>query len=284
MPLVLAATYFLFRHEPPALLMLAIIAVTFTAIKPIPAIIDYRNKPTNLTLKQWLTFALAWAGMRVQPFEKLDSAPLPNAQQNTRFGVSRLMIGLAFVLVAYVLKSFLIITPLTYGLISCLILVGFSFILHFGLLSISTGTLRKRGVNVGLLFKSPARAKSLADFWGKCWNLAFSEMTSVIIYRPLKKHVGAAWALLASFMFSGLLHEVALSLPVNNGYGLPTLYFLLQGIVVLIEKRWLQNSFMLTHPLLCKTWTFCCIVLPAPLLFHAQFIQHVIWPVTGISL
>jgi len=280
---VLVCTFLLFRHEHPALLMLAIIAVTFTAMKPIPAIADYRGKPIALTLKQWLTFALAWAGMRAQPFENLDTPPLPNALPNIRFGLSRLLAGTLLIALAILLAHCIHITNISYSLISCILLIGLSFILHFGLLSISTGTLRRRGVNVGLLFKSPAKANSLSEFWGRRWNLAFSEMTSVAVFRPLKKHVGAGWALLASFTFSGLLHEVALGLPVNSGYGLPTLYFLMQGILVLVEKRWLQNSFMLNSPLLSKIWTFCWIVLPAPLLFHTQFIKQVVWPLTGLS-
>lgn len=279
---VLVIIYFIFRHEHPALLMLAIVAVTFTAMKPIPAITDYREKAINLNLKQWLTFALAWAGMRLQPFENLDKTlSLINASQNIRFGLSRLLAGALLIALAILLTHTITITNTTYSLISCTLLIGLSLALHFGLLSISTGMLRRRGVNVGLLFKSPLKANSLSEFWGKRWNLAFSEMTSIAVFRPLKKHIGAGLALLASFTFSGLLHEVALSLPVNSGYGLPTLYFLLHGILVLAEKRWLQHSIILQNPLLAKVWTFCWIILPAPLLFHHQFIMQVIWPLTA---
>ena len=106
----------------------------------------------------------------------------------------------------------------------------------FWLVSISAGMWRLSGVNTYLLFKQPAKALSLTEFWSKRWNIAFSEMTSVAIFRPLKNKVGSAAALMTAFIFSGLLHEIALSVPVNSGYGLPTLYFIIQGSIVLLEK------------------------------------------------
>src|SRR5690606_37647104 len=98
-----------------------------------------------------------------------------------------------------------------------------------GLLSISAGMWRLSGVNTDHLFKTPVKAKSLTEFWSKRWNLAFSEMTSVAVFRPLKGKVGNTAALMTAFVFSGLLHELAISVPVNSGYGLPLLYFVIQG-------------------------------------------------------
>jgi alginate O-acetyltransferase complex protein AlgI len=54
-------------------------------------------------------------------------------------------------------------------------------------------------------------------------------MTAMAVHRPLQRRLGRGPALLGSFLVSGLLHEVAISLPVRAGWGLPKLYFLLQG-------------------------------------------------------
>ena len=73
------------------------------------------------------------------------------------------------------------------------------------------------------------RSTGLGEFWGRRWNLAFSEMTALAIYRPLAAPGRAAPALVASFLGSGLLHELAISVPVRAGFGLPLVYFALHG-------------------------------------------------------
>ncbi|HZG45341.1 MAG TPA: hypothetical protein VEZ41_03615, partial [Allosphingosinicella sp.] len=36
----------------------------------------------------------------------------------------------------------------------------------------------------------------------------------------------------------GLLHEVAITLPVQSGFGLPTPYFAMHGVLTIFEKKW----------------------------------------------
>jgi hypothetical protein len=170
------------------------------------------------------------------------------------------------------------------GYVSAVLLIAFSLILHFGILSISAGMWRYSGVNTYFLFREPAKAASLAEFWGKRWNVAFSEMTSIAVFRPLVNSAGRSGAFILSFLFSGLLHELALSLPVNAGYGLPTLYFFIQAIAVLIERSLVRrNSSFLANRLGAKIWLFCWLVIPAPLLFHAEFIRQVVWQMAGLK-
>jgi hypothetical protein len=276
--------YLIFRHEHPILKMLAIIATTFTAMKVIAATEDYKNKPLTLTFMQWLAFAIGWAGMRAQPFEKLGAASLPNGWPMVRFGISRVIAGSLLILLARYITALPLDTTITHITVSILLLIGFSLILHFGMLGISAGMWRFSGVNTYFLFKSPAKATSLTEFWGKRWNLAFSEMTALTIFRPLKSKIGVAGALMLAFMFSGLLHELALSVPVNNGYGLPMLYFFIQGVLVLLEKV-LNNKrvIFLQHSVLAHIWTLFWVIAPAPLLFHTEFITKIIWPMAGLK-
>jgi len=278
------AIYFIFKYDHPIIKMLAIIATTFTGMKPIAVAEGYKGKPITLQFKQWVVFAAGWVGMRAQPFETLGAPPLLNAWLMIRFGISRIIAGGLLILLAHAIVALHLNHDLTYISVSAILLVGFSLILHFGVLSISAGSWRLSGVNTYYLFRQPARATSPTEFWSKRWNLAFSEMTAVAIFRPLRNKIGSGGALMVSFIFSGLLHELALSLPVNNGYGLPTLYFIIQGVLVLIEKLLIsRNMSFLNNKIIARVWTLFWVVAPAPLLFHAQFIKEIVWPLAGLK-
>lgn len=281
--LSIAGVYYLFINEHPILKMLAIIATTFSAMKVIAVTEGYKNRPLTLTFKQWCIYAIGWVGMRAQPFETLGEKAVSGGGEMVRFGISRVIGGVLLILLAHGIVALHLDARLTYILVSPVLLVALSLILHFGLLSISAGMWRFSGVNTYYLFRQPAKALSLTELWSKRWNIAFSEMTSVAIFRPLKNRVGAPVALMVSFIFSGLLHELALSLPVNSGYGLPTLYFLIQGILVLVEKLLAARGiFFLRNKLVARIWVFFWLIVPMPLLFHEQFIKQVVWPMVGL--
>lgn len=276
--------HFTFLHHGPIIRMLAIIATTFTAMKVVAVAESYKTREFTLTFKQWFVFASGWAGMRAQPFETLGGAPLPNAWPLITFGISRVVFGVILILLAHFITHLNLNHHVTYISVSVILLIGFSLILHFGLLSISAGMWRLSGANTYLLFKQPAKATSLTELWSKRWNIAFSEMTAVAVFRPIKNRVGSGAALMASFIFSGLLHELALSVPVNSGYGLPTLYFVIQGILVLVEKLLIRSNVMfLQHPIVGRVWTFFWLIVPMPLLFHSQFIKEIVWPLAGFK-
>jgi alginate O-acetyltransferase complex protein AlgI len=277
--------HFIFLHANPIVRMLTIIATTFTAMKVIAVTDSYKNKKFTLQLKQWLVFATGWAGMRAEPFESLGQPPLPNAWQMIRFGISRVIAGLSLILLARQIAPLHVTPQLIYIVVTELLLIGLSLMLHFGLLSVSAGTWRLKGVNTYYLFKQPAKAMSLTEFWGKRWNMAFSEMTSITIFRPLRYKIGNVGALMVAFAFSGLLHELALSVPVNTGYGLPMFYFIIQGVLVLTEKALIANKAQfLQHRVLARLWTLFGVIVPAPLLFHTQFIKQVVWPLVGLHI
>jgi alginate O-acetyltransferase complex protein AlgI len=262
--------------------MLALIATTFTAMKVIAVAESYKGKILTLKFTQWAAFS-GWAGMRAQPFETLGAKPLPGAWPMIWFGASRVAAGTVLILLAHGLVLLHLNAGFTYAVVSVVLLVGFSLLLHFGMLGISAGAWRLQGVNTYLLFKSPAKSMSLTEFWSKRWNVAFSEMTSIAIFRPLRNRVGGAVALMVAFIFSGLLHEIALSVPVNAGYGLPTLYFIIQACVVLLERLLSRSKVkFLQHRVYARVWTLFWVIAPAPLLFHTEFVKHIVWPLSGL--
>src|SRR5205085_907184 len=108
----------------------------------------------------------------------------------------------------------------------------------------------------------------LAEFWAKRWNLAFSEMTAIALYRPLASSVGKTPALVLSFLFSGAIHEVVVSLPVRAGYGLPFAFFTIHGALVAVERRLARAGHPVERSWLGRVWTVIWLVAPVPLLFH----------------
>jgi alginate O-acetyltransferase complex protein AlgI len=169
-------------------------------------------------------------------------------------------------------------------LATALLLPGISLVLHFGLFNIVAGAWRRMGVDCRPLFQAPLRSTSLAEFWGRRWNLAFSEMTARVVYRPLVGRVGKGGATLGAFVFSGLLHELAISLPVHAGYGLPMLYFTLHGLLVLVEARLAGAGMPVDRPAWRgRLWTLTWLVWPLPILFHPPFLRGVVWPLIGMG-
>ena len=48
---------------------------------------------------------------------------------------------------------------------------------------------------------------------------------------------GARTALGVGFLFSGIVHELVISLPAQGGWGGPTVFFLLQAAAMFVETR-----------------------------------------------
>jgi hypothetical protein len=87
---------------------------------------------------------------------------------------------------------------------------------------------------------APPLAKSLSDFWGRRWNMWTSDWFRQIIFRPLQNR--PVLALFLVFLTSGILHELVIniSLYIVTGrkcFGSITLYFLLQAVGILIERK-----------------------------------------------
>ncbi len=267
-------------ESPDVVRMLAIISTTLFAMKSIVLVETYKGKP-GLNYFQQLAFSAGWFGMRPTLFETLPSAPLGNIGRLVLKGISRIVIGMLLLFLSVKLfdqENF------QYAVSSLLALVGMSFILHFGILNLSAASWRALGVDCRELFKSPGLSMSLNEFWGKRWNLAFSEMTARVIYRPLKDKLGKGTAVFGAFLFSGLLHELAISVPVRAGYGLPMLYFCLHGFLMLAEAKVVLVKKILLHKVAARIWVVTWLVLPMPLLFHKEFMGKIVFPLTNQAM
>jgi len=267
----------LFASEPPGARMLVLIVFTLSTLKIIVVARERARGMPALSFAAWLGFSVAWLGMSPRVFTSYGSAPLEDARSMLRRGAVCFAIGAGFVGLA---RGVWIATESQFAA-TVPLLIGLSLLLHFGIGTFLAGAWRQCGVPVSAVFQAPLRSTSLAEFWSRRWNLGFSEMTAMLIYRPLSARVGRSAALIAGFVWSGLLHEMAISVPVRAGFGLPSLYFLLHGGLVWVERRLSKAG----HPLSAgwgRAWSLLWVSMPLPLLFHPPFLSGVVWPLIGI--
>lgn len=157
-------------------------------------------------------------------------------------------------------------------------MAGIVFVLHFGTLHLLSCAWRALGVDAKPLMNVPIAAESVGDFWGRRWNTAFRDLAHRFLFRPFTRRLGPAWGVVAGFAFSGLAHDLVISVPAGGGYGLPTLYFALQAPAVLLEHSRTGRALGLGRGLTGRLFALLVLVLPAPALFHPPFLHNVILP------
>jgi alginate O-acetyltransferase complex protein AlgI len=225
------------------------------------------------TVGRSLAYLFAWPGMDAGAF--LDvGRQLPSVHFRDWLwaaGKTLLGIGLLWEAARYVPEQ----EPLLRGWIG---LLGLVFLLHFGSFHLIALFWQWCGIHARPIMSNPARSKNLSEFWGKRWNLGFRQLAHDLIFRPLHRHVGEAAAGFLVFLASGLIHDLVISVPARGGYGLPTAYFILQGLGVALERSRLGGRLNLQSGL--TAWIFMLVVTSAPVfwLFHPPFVLRVILP------
>ncbi len=157
-------------------------------------------------------------------------------------------------------------------------MTGFALAAHCGLFQLLSCCWQTLGVAARPLMNWPLRATSVGEFWGRRWNTAFRDFAHRFLFQPINRKMGPRRALLAGFMFSGVVHELVVTVPAGGGYGGPTVFFSLQGLFILGERSRAGRRIGLGRGL--RGWTFVMLELAATvsLAFPAPFVKNVVLP------
>jgi hypothetical protein len=220
-----------------------------------------------------VAYLLAWPGMDAEAFLDQSRRVARFAWQDWLKAILKTALGAA--LIWTVARHVPSDEPLVRGWTG---MVGLILLLHFGSFEVISLVWRSIGVDARPIMSSPLRSTSLSEFWGERWNLGFRQLSYDLIFRPLLKICGAVVASFLVFLASGLIHDFVISFPARGGYGLPTAYFILQGVGVTIERSNFGKRLALRNGL--RGWLFTAVFTIAPLfwLFHPLFVLRVILP------
>lgn len=249
---LVGGTHLILLQFDPIARMVGICVVLLAGMKALV----YRAWGGKLSLGRYLVFALGWFGMDPGSFGKRRSGL--SWKNDLLLGVLLMVLGTLGAWVVWKMEWQQILVmffPMSLGF-------------HFGALRVLKGGLRRAGFPVRTLFPNVLRARGLGDFWSLRWNVGYSQMMQRLVGRSVDRCFGRAWGVMAVFFVSGLLHEVAITLPVNAGYGLPTLYFSVHGLLVVLETKW-GRSFG-------KVGSLLLVMVPLGFLFPPEFQSEVI--------
>lgn len=222
-----------------------------------------------------VAYLLAWPGMDANGFLR-DPAPgevVRPAKREWLHGIGQLLTGLVilFGCVRYLPSEY----PYLVGWGG---MVGMALVLHFGVFQLLSCIWRVFGIDPKLFMNAPVASRSVSEFWGKRWNTAFRDVTHRFLFRPLAARFGPRHAIFAGFLFSGVIHDLAISVPAGGGYGLPTLYFAWQGAAIFLECSRAGRRLGLGRGWRGWLFTMAALVAPAPLLFHPPFVVGIVVP------
>jgi len=214
-----------------------------------------------------LAYLFAWPGMDAREFFAPTARATRPALREWLVASAKPVIG--GVLLFIVARLFMD-TPLLAGWIG---MIGTVLLLHFGVFHLVALALRRAGIAVTPIMNAPLRARSVAEFWGTRWNLGFHQLADEIVFRPLLGRLGVAGALMATFIASGVIHDLVITIPARGGYGLPTLYFAIQGLAILLERRIPRRNRIAR-----RAFALAVVGLPAFILFPPPFVLNVFVP------
>lgn len=212
--------------------------------------------------RRTVAYLFAWPGMDAPEFFRVAAAIKPPAR-DCYFAALNIAAGIALIYVAA--RMAYTESPLLAGWLA---MIGIVLVLHFGIFKGLALLWRAFGIPATPIMDAPVCSRSLSEFWGRRWNTGFSIPARRYLMEPIARRFGTVMGVLTVFLVSGLVHELVISLPAKAGYGLPTLYFLIQAAGLIAERKLGPKRF----------WTFVCLAAPAFILFHPPFVYRVIIP------
>jgi predicted DCC family thiol-disulfide oxidoreductase YuxK len=269
--LVLPALALFATWSAPAWLLMW--SVAFALFEGVKWLMWREAEHTAAGVGRTLGFLILWPGMDARRF--LTPALHESPPTLREWLAASLKTALGAVLVWGIARDVLGVSPLAAGWVG---MIGLVLFLHFGLFHFAPLAWRKAGVDAPPIMRAPLRATSLAEFWGQRWNLGFSVPARRFALKPIASRLGQGAATLIVFLVSGLLHELVLSVPARAGYGLPTVYFLVQGAAILFERSAPGRRLGLGGG--WSGWLFALLfaAVPAYWLFNPTFVHRVILP------
>lgn len=235
--------------------------------------LTWRRCHVRSPIAKQLAYLLAWPGMDAAAFLGADSKIDPPTAREWLFAGVKVAIGaLLFFGVA---RSILPEHEYWAGWVG---MAGLVLMLHFGLFHVLSCFWRSASIDARPLMNWPLCSRSLSEFWGRRWNTAFRDLTHRYLFRPLSARLGVGGAVMVGFMFSGVVHEIVISYPAGGGYGGPTLFFVIQGIALLVERRLSRTCGGTKREWIIRLYAIAVLLVPAGLLFHTHFVSEIILP------
>ncbi len=224
---------------------------------------------------QHVGYLLAWPGLNAEAF--LSPERLPEKDRATAgewvFAAIKLLVGGA--LFWGVTGWISVDQEILSGWVG---MVGLILMLHFGAFHLLSCAWRSVGIDARPLMNRPLASVSVGEFWGRRWNTAFRDFTHRFLFRPLNSWLGSRRAIIAGFLFSGIIHDLVISFPAGGGYGWPTLFFGTQAAAIFAERSRAGRAIGLGRG--WRGWLFTMLILALPVygLFHPPFVMNIIVP------
>jgi hypothetical protein len=117
----------------------------------------------------------------------------------------------------------------------------------------------------------PYRSKTLAEFWGRRWNLWIQDWLKDIGSLAPKSRTRR---MVLIFFVSGFFHEAMVNLPYylitgESYFGTMIAYFLIQALALWIEKRFLRRGPAWVH----RLYLWSAVILPSPLFINVPLLR-----------
>ncbi|MCL7042542.1 hypothetical protein MKW94_021507 [Papaver nudicaule] len=243
----------------------------------------------SISFQHFVSIACFPINFKQNPSHKAKSEQHPSTQidnpssQNPQSSSTYLTYALKGLILVLLVKSYNYKQYLHPNFVILLYCIHIYFQLELMLIVIAELVQFFLGLELEPQFNQPFLSTSLQDFWGKRWNLMVTGILRPTIYQPVQslcmrfgKRCAKLIALLATFVVSGLMHELIIY---YLGREWPTweisYFFVLHGVSLAVEielKRCFRGKFQLPQ-LVSGPLTAGFVLVTGSWLFFPQFLR-----------